>query len=115
MSAADFDEAMARVRETLDADTGPLIEGLKRLGGSEGWITAARATLEGEEVPPGESFGRAMREWEDDVLIIAYRALDALDAVLALHANDPTSYVPWCSACDYSYPCPTVRAIEGEA
>lgn len=49
------------------------------------------------------------------------RALDALDAVLAIHAPievfspyaQPPGMVTVCSGCG-DWPCPTVRAIEGE-
>lgn len=79
------------------------------------WITEARTRLD------------ECRRWNGDRSDIdqfcdtAGRALDALDAVLALHAPTDDQSGTWCSVCmDYNHdgfeawPCPTVRAITGE-
>lgn len=110
---------------------------------SAGWRSEARARLDAVNPAPWRYFTE-YSEWdgcilgdEDDVLatdvrrgegfFIAHaptdlgRALDALDAVLALHQPDEYGDCPICGDWETSeevaivvpWPCPTVRAIEG--
>ncbi|MGV0805781.1 hypothetical protein [Mycolicibacterium setense] len=52
----------------------------------------------------------------DEVLAVkqlAERQTKALDAVRELHAPDTSGpYEPYCHACLYEAPCPTIRAID---
>ena len=81
------------------------------------WRSDARARLDGIE-NYGDPNG-----WEifaDNAARDLRRALDALDAVLALHARQTdkplTNGDPRCAECwAETWPCPTVRAIEGDA
>ena len=77
-------------------------EGLREMAGD---LTAAVA------VGPLGIRGADITAAEDDARTSMPRALDALEAVLALHSQH-NSYLHYCQADGEKYPCPTVTAIE---
>ena len=108
MSAAEW---ITKRRELLDAATeGPW--GTFAAYGSRG-VSAS----EGDEMLFIETYGVTYAAHAPDAALIADartslpRALDALEAVLALHSQH-NSYLHYCRADGEKYPCPTVTAIE---
>lgn len=59
-----------------------------------------------------ESNARADAEFIVDARTALPKALDALEAVLALHCAEPYAQGPdYCTECEHRSPCPTVAAI----
>ena len=84
------------------------------------WRSDARARLAATEVHSDFVTPEARTVNASPLIPDLTRALDALDAVLALHAPQTdkplTNGDPRCAECwAETWPCPTVRAIEGDA
>jgi len=89
-----------------------------------GWRSEARERIADRDKPlaPDEGIASAQAEWEGDLYAIAVRALDALDAVMALTTTDPMAVYDdgdpaWGDGYDRGYAAAmerVVRAIEGE-